>query len=176
MNFASVLNLPAVFYFVNNGWAISVPSSYALSVEHISQRAAGYNMPGVTIDGRDVLKVYETVSEALERARQGGGPSLVEAMVDRWSAHSANDPDIYRTDEQRAAIRKIDPIKVYEAVLEVRGLLDHGKRHAVRQEVLEELDAAIEYAESCTEPGFEDLMFGVYDERQPRSPSGELPR
>jgi TPP-dependent pyruvate/acetoin dehydrogenase alpha subunit len=163
MNFASVLELPAVFYFINNGWSISVRSSFALSVKHISERAAGYGIPGVTIDGRDILKVYETVSEALERARQGGGPSVVEVVVDRWSGHSANDPDIYRTDEERAEARKIDPIRAYEAALEAQGLLNEADKEAVHVEIIDSLDTAIAYAENCTEPDFEDMVSGVYN-------------
>lgn len=128
LNFASILKLPMVIMLSNNGWSISVRASYAVSVEKISTRAIGYDIPGVTIDGRDVLKVHETISEALERARNGEGPTLIEAMVDRWTAHSANDPDIYRTDEERAEARKIDPIREYEKVLEKKKLLDEEKK------------------------------------------------
>jgi 2-oxoisovalerate dehydrogenase E1 component alpha subunit len=165
MNFAAVLGLPAVFYFINNGWAISVRADDALSVERISERAAGYGIPGVTIDGRDVLKVYKTISEALNRARQGEGPMLVEAMVDRWSPHSANDPEIYRTDEERAEARKIDPIREYEIILEELGMLDKEKEQEIRREITTELDTAIDYAESGTEPDFNSMTYGVYKER-----------
>ncbi len=167
MNFASVLNLPAVFLFVNNGWAISVKAEFALSVKYISQRAAGYNIPGETIDGRDVLKVYEAVSKALERARRGDGPSLVEAIVDRWTAHSGNDPDIYRTDEERAAARQIDPIQKHETVLEARGLLDRELKESIGDEIARRIDEAIEYAEGCSEPDYEDISYGVYKNDQP---------
>ena len=164
MNFASVFKLPIIFLFVNNGWAISVKSDFALSVKHISKRASGYNMPGVTIDGRDVLKVYETVSQALAGARRGEGPMLVEVLVNRWSAHSANDPDIYRTDEDRAEARKIDPILEYERVLQAKGLLDAARKQAVHEEIIADLDAAVAYAEGCTEPDFSAMTFGVYRE------------
>lgn len=164
MNFASVFKLPVVFFFVNNGWAISVKSDFALSVEHISERAAGYNLPGVTVDGRDVLKVYETVSEALTRARRGEGPTLVEVLVNRWSAHSANDPDIYRTEEDREDARKIDPIAEYESVLQAKGLLDEAHKKAVRGEITARLEAAVDYAETCTEPGYAEMVYGVYQE------------
>jgi TPP-dependent pyruvate/acetoin dehydrogenase alpha subunit len=164
MNFASVFGLPAVFFFVNNGWAISVRSDFALSVDHISERAAGYSIPGITVDGHDVLKVHETISLALGRARNGEGPQLVEVMVNRWSAHSGNDPDIYRTDEERANAREIDPLREYEAVLESRGLVDEAYRNTVRDEILAELDAAIDYAESGTEPDYSAMTFGVYKE------------
>jgi TPP-dependent pyruvate/acetoin dehydrogenase alpha subunit len=164
MNFASVFGLPAVFLFVNNGWAISVKSDFALSVDRISKRAAGYSIPGITVDGRDVVKVHEAVSGALKRARNDEGPALVEVMVNRWSAHSANDPDIYRTDEERTKAREIDPLRDYEAILEARGLVDETYRQAVHDEIMADLDAAIDYAESCTEPGYNAMTFGVYKE------------
>jgi pyruvate dehydrogenase E1 component alpha subunit len=162
MNFASVFKLPAVFLFVNNGWAISVPTSFSLSVERISDRAAGYSIPGVTIDGRDVLGVHETVTEALDRARNGDGPTLIEVMVDRWSAHSGNDPDIYRSEEQRTAARAVDPIREYETLLEARGLLNEQLKQQVRAEINAELEEAIDYAENGTEPDFEAMVSGVY--------------
>jgi len=162
MNFAAVLKLPAVFLFINNGWGLSVPASYSTSVNRISERAAAYGMPGMTIDGRDVLTVYGTVSEALERARGGGGPALVEVTVSRWTAHSVNDPDIYRTDAEREQARRVDPVAEYEALLQKRGLLDQERIHEIRGEIVATLDAAITYADGCTEPDMECLTSGVY--------------
>jgi pyruvate dehydrogenase E1 component alpha subunit len=162
MNFAAVLKLPVVFLFINNGWGLSVPTSLSTSVNQISERAAAYRMPGITIDGRDLLTVHETVSEALERARGGGGPSLVEATVTRWTAHSVNDPDIYRTDSEREEARKVDPVAEYEILLRNRGLLGAERIQEIRTECNATLDAAITYAESCTEPDMACLVSGVY--------------
>jgi TPP-dependent pyruvate/acetoin dehydrogenase alpha subunit len=164
MNFAGVQNLPLVIMLINNGWSLSVRSEFAIPVEQISIRAAGYGFPGMTIDGRDVLKVYETTSEALDRARSGGGPTLIEAMVDRWTAHSANDPDIYRTDEEREVAKKIDPIREYEKVLEEKNLLDEEKKVEIRNRISAQIEEAVTYADSCSEPGYEELIFGVYKE------------
>ena len=164
MNFAGVENLPLVIMLINNGWSLSVRSEFAIPVEQISVRAAGYGFPGITIDGRDVLKVYETTAAALERAREGGGPALIEAMVDRWTAHSANDPDIYRTDEEREEAKKIDPILEYEKVLEGKKILDEAKKEEIQAEITNRLDEAVAYADSCTEPGYEELIYGVYKE------------
>jgi TPP-dependent pyruvate/acetoin dehydrogenase alpha subunit len=163
MNFAAILKLPVVFFFANNSLSVSVRASYALSVKQISVRAAGYGIPGITLDGRDVLKVYETVSEALDRARQGGGPTLIEAMVDRWTGHSISDADTYRTDEERAQARKIDPVKDCEVVLHGRGLLDPARVREIWDEIGSRLDAAVQYADSCSEPGMECLAVGVYE-------------
>jgi len=141
-----------------------VRAKSGLSVEHISARAAGYGISGVTVDGHDVLQVYDAVSEALQQARAGAGPLLVEVMVDRWTAHSVNDPDIYRTEEERTQARKIDPLQEYEAVLVARNLLDEAGQAALRAELGAQLEAAVEYAEGCAEPDRGDMLFGVYKE------------
>jgi TPP-dependent pyruvate/acetoin dehydrogenase alpha subunit len=166
MNFAGTQKLPLVIMLINNGWSLSVRSEYAIPVEHISIRAAGYGFPGVTIDGRDVLKVFNTTADALEKARQGEGPTLIEAMVDRWTAHSANDPDIYRTDEEREAAKKIDPIREYEKLLEEKKLLSEKKKEEVRSLIAAQIDEAVAYADSCSEPGLEELMYSVYKEEK----------
>jgi TPP-dependent pyruvate/acetoin dehydrogenase alpha subunit len=166
MNFAGVQKLPLVIMIINNGWSLSVRSEYAIPVEQISIRAAGYGFSGVTIDGRDVLKVYKTTSEALEKARRGDGPTLIEAMVDRWTAHSANDPDIYRTDEEREEAKKIDPIREYEKVLEGKKLLNEEKKEDIRNQIIAQIDEAVAYADSCSEPGYEELIYGVYKEAE----------
>lgn len=165
MNFSAALELPVVWYFVNNGWSLSVRSEFALSAKHIADRAVGYGMPGTTIDGRDVLKVYETVSLALENARQGCGPALVEVMVDRWTAHSINDPDLYRTDEERARMRQRDPIREYEAVLQERGFFSDNSQQKVWDEVTAEIEAAVRYADQCTEPDVSCMTYGVYESK-----------
>jgi TPP-dependent pyruvate/acetoin dehydrogenase alpha subunit len=164
MNFAGTQKLPLVIMLINNGWSLSVRSEYAIPVEHISIRAAGYGFPGVTIDGRDVLKVYKTTVDALEKAKQGEGPTLIEAMVDRWTAHSANDPDIYRTDEEREAAKTIDPIREYEKVLEGEKLLSEKKKEEIRSQIAAQIDEAVAYADNCSEPGLEELMYSVYKE------------
>ncbi|MCC6617596.1 MAG: thiamine pyrophosphate-dependent dehydrogenase E1 component subunit alpha [Chloroflexi bacterium] len=164
MNLAAVLGLPAVFFFVNNGWSLSVPASYGVSVEHLSQRAASYGMRGITIDGTDPVEVYRTVGEALERARHDREPSVVEAMVRRGGAHSVNDPDSYRTDADRERDRVEDPVMKYQASLIGRGLLDDATAAALWKDIEVQIDEAIAYADACTEPGLEDLLAGVYEE------------
>jgi 2-oxoisovalerate dehydrogenase E1 component alpha subunit len=162
MNFASALGLPAVFLFINNGWAISVPSSYALSAPRLADRAAGYGMEGVTIDGSDPRVVYEVVSEALERARRDRLPSVVEAVVRRAGAHSVNDPDLYRSDQDREEDAIYDPVMRFERTLKEESLLDDAAAAVVWAEITERIDAAIAYADGCSEPGAEILHTGVY--------------
>jgi TPP-dependent pyruvate/acetoin dehydrogenase alpha subunit len=162
MNFAAALRLPAVFLFINNGWAISVPSSYALSARNLADRAAGYGMTGVTIDGSDPRLVYEVVSEALGRARRDREPSVVEAVVRRGGAHSVNDPDLYRTDEEREQDAIADPVLRFEAQLVAEGLLDEEGVASLWADIASRIDAAIERADTLTEPGPEILETGVY--------------
>ena len=166
MNFAAVFKVPAVFLLINNGWSLSVKASYGLSVEHLSERAPGYNIPGTTIDGRNVLEVYEAMSGAMAAARSGEGPVLVEALVDRWSAHSVNDPDLYRTDEERAQARQRDPIKEYETLLLGQGLLSEAAIETISREIEVELNSAIDYAEGCSEPDIECLTYGLYQDME----------
>jgi TPP-dependent pyruvate/acetoin dehydrogenase alpha subunit len=87
-------------------------------------------------------------------------------MVDRWTAHSANDPDIYRTDEEREEAKKIDPIREYEKVLEGKKLLNEEKKEDIRNQIIAQIDEAVAYADSCSEPGYEELIYGVYKEAE----------
>lgn len=164
MNLAAVLELPIVFLFLNNGWALSVASSYAIPVPRLSDRAAAYGMRGITVDGSDPVEVYLTVSEALGRARRDREPSVVEVVVRRAGPHSVNDPDLYRSEEERVADREYDPVRRYEAVLVEQGLLEPDAAVALWQEIEAEIVGAVAYADACSEPGLEDLLSGVYEE------------
>jgi len=165
MNFAAALRLPVVFFFVNNGWAISVPASYGVSVDRLAGRAAAYGMEGVTVDGADPVAVYTAVSGALDVARSERWPSVVEATVRRAGPHSVNDPDTYRSDDDRAADRDYDPVHRYEARLVADGLLDEVAAAAVWAGIAAEVDDAIAYADGCSEPSLDDMLAGVYDEK-----------
>jgi TPP-dependent pyruvate/acetoin dehydrogenase alpha subunit len=164
MNFAAALRLPAVFFFVNNGWAISVPSSYSLSVERLSDRAAAYGMQGVTVDGTDPVAVYLAVSEAVERARTDHEPSVVEVLVRRGGPHSVNDPDIYRTEEDRQRDRDEDVVLGFERSLVEQGVLSVDAAASLWEEIEATIQSAIEYADTLSEPGPEDMLAGVYED------------
>lgn len=110
MNLAGVHRLPIVFVCENNGWAISVPVDKQLAVPRFADRAAAYGMPGVTVDGCDADAVFDAMTVAVDRARRGDGPSVVEAMVPRITPHSSQDDDGYRTAEQLAAAAACDPV------------------------------------------------------------------
>ncbi len=147
MNLAGVHRLPVVFFCENNGLAISVPRSLQMPIESLVERAAGYGMPGASVDGTDALAVYTATSEAVERARAGGGPSIVEARVPRITPHSSQDDDLYRSDEERAVALALDPLPRLRGALLERGLLteadDAELARAIRDQVVAEADRAL---------------------------------
>jgi 2-oxoisovalerate dehydrogenase E1 component alpha subunit len=129
MNFAAVFSAPCVFMVQNNQYAISVPLSKQTKAPTIAHKAIGYGMPGFRVDGNDVLATYVVMRRAVERARAGDGPSLVEAITYRMESHTtADDAKRYRTDEELASWRERDPIARFEAFLQREGLLDDGLR------------------------------------------------
>jgi 2-oxoisovalerate dehydrogenase E1 component alpha subunit len=155
MNLAAIHKLPVVFFCENNGLAISVPQHLQMPVESVAQRAAAYAMPGISVDGTDALSVYAAASEAVERARRGDGPSLLEARVPRIVPHSSQDDDAYRTEEAKTAARAADPLPRLRQELYRRGLLtpddDQRLQAELKQRVLADADRA--WAQSESEPG-----------------------
>jgi len=162
LNFAAIWNLPTVYIINNNGYAISVPKSKQNLIEDLSSRATAYGMPGVSIDGNDVLSVVETTAEAFERARTGGGPSLLEFKTYRWRGHFEGDPTPYRTQEEVEAWMAKDPIKRFEAVLLEREILTESDMKDIQSTKLAEIDAAQKFAEESPWPTEADLYTDVY--------------
>jgi 2-oxoisovalerate dehydrogenase E1 component alpha subunit len=164
MNFAGIHDLPVVFLIENNIYAISVPEKLQVAGS-IAGRAAGYGLPGVEVDGNDVLAVYEAAKEAVDRARSGNGPTLIEAKTYRLTAHSSDDDDRrYRERDEVEDWRKKDPIVRYEHYLEKIGLLDEEKKEEVEDRIKETVAEASEYAEQATFADPEEALSGVYAE------------
>ncbi len=165
LNFASVHCLPVIFVVENNGYAISVPLSKQMHIQNISDRAAGYGMPGVTVDGNDVLEVYRVAKEAVERARSGGGPTLIEAKTYRYRPHSSSDDDrFYRSREEVEEWKHKDPVERFERYLEEQSLLDNATKQKVRKDVKRAVDEAQDYAEKAPYAAPEMALRYVYDE------------
>ena len=163
VNFASVHRLPIVFLCENNEWAISTPLSEQMGQPDIYKRAAGYGMPGVTVDGFDPIACYGAVKEAMERARHGGGPTLVEAKCYRFLAHTTDDDDrTYRTREEVAERRKSDPVPNFERFLVEHGVLTEDQASDLKSSVLAEANEATDRAEAQPYPRAEDLYSNVY--------------
>jgi TPP-dependent pyruvate/acetoin dehydrogenase alpha subunit len=147
---------------VNNGYSLSTSTKDSTPIQKISDRASSYGIPGVHVDGTDVLAVYGETSKAAERARSGEGPTLIEASVYREAGHSINDPDTYRSDEEKNIARENSPLKKFEALLIKRGLLDSNRIKEISGRVKAEIEEAARYAEACSEPEPESIYTGVY--------------
>ncbi|MEZ4518110.1 MAG: thiamine pyrophosphate-dependent dehydrogenase E1 component subunit alpha [Chloroflexota bacterium] len=158
LNMASIWSLPIIYLCENNQYAMSMSTSRAFNIERISQRAGAYGIPGVTVDGNDVLAVYQAVSEARERAAHGEGPTLIEAMTYRWKGHSKSDREAYRTREEVKQWQERDPIPRIAKVLE----MDEAAVAALRQAAADRIETAVAFAEASPEPDVSTIMEGVY--------------
>jgi 2-oxoisovalerate dehydrogenase E1 component alpha subunit len=163
LNFAAVHKLPVIFMCENNKYAISVPLSKQLACDSVADRAVGYGMPGVSADGNDPLLVYATVKEAVERARRGEGPTLIETTCYRFTPHSSDDDDrSYRDQEEVAEAKKLDPLPRFEAYLLHTGVLDEQSVKQMEDEIMREIDEATSYAEQAPYPDPLDTLKHVY--------------
>ena len=163
MNFAAVHKLPVVFLCENNGWAISVPQSRQMVVQDISRKAEGYGMPGVTVDGMNVLDVVRATREARDHALRGEGPTLIEAKVHRFSSHSSNDDHRrYRTPQELSAEKESDPVARFRNLLVDLSLLDEPRTMQIEQEVTATLDEAVDAAEASPDPTPESAYTHIY--------------
>ena len=148
INMAAAWNLPCVYIIENNLFGISVDIRRVTKEHQLSKRAVGYGIPGVTIDGNDVFKVYETVKEAVERARKGEGPTIIECLTYRWQGHHVGDPGEYRDPQELADWKAKEPI----GVLEKRGLLTDAEIQEIKDAVEAEIQAACKFAEESPYP------------------------
>lgn len=163
LNFAAVHKLPIVFFCQNNEWAISTPQTNQMAIKDVCIRAAGYGMPGAKCDGFDPIATYMMVKEAMERARSGGGPSLIEAKCYRYLSHTTDDDDrTYRSREEVEAHRKDDPLPRFEKYLMAQGLLDEAKAADIKKALLKETNDATDEAEALPYPEPADLYKHVY--------------
>jgi len=167
LNFASVHRLPVVFICENNFYGISVPQKQHQAIQDISIRAVAYNIPGITVDGNDVLAVYAASGKAIERAKAGEGPTLIECKTYRWRGHHEGDPNRgsrYRPAEEVEAWMEKCPIRRFEQKLLQTKILTVEKVKAVKEEIEKEIDEAIAFAKESSSPGPQDLYEDVYVE------------
>jgi pyruvate dehydrogenase E1 component alpha subunit len=159
VNLAAVWELPVVFVCENNHYGMSMAADEAFAIEAIAIRASGYGIPGVTVDGNDVQQVYEAVSTAVERARAGHGPTLVENVTYRWKGHSKSDKNLYRTREEIAAWQERDPIARFEEAVRAAGSLTEPDIEAARRSATDAVRAAIKTANAAPPaPADRDLL------------------
>jgi pyruvate dehydrogenase E1 component alpha subunit len=165
LNFASVHRLPVVFICENNLYGISVSQKQHQAIQDISIRSVAYNMPGITIDGNDVLAVYQTSGKSIERARAGKGPTLVECKTYRWRGHYEGDPNQgrrYRTMEEIQAWIKRCPIKRFEEKLIKEKVLNKNKIKHIREGIEKKIEAAVDFAKESPLPDPQDIFEDVY--------------
>ena len=165
MNFAGVYGAPVVFFCCNNQYAISVPFSKQTASSSVAVKAVAYGFEGVRVDGNDLLAVHHVVREALEKARAGGGPTLVEAVTYRMGPHStSDDPTRYRTQEEVASWAKRDPILRFARHLIARGILDGAEVDRIAAEAREEINRVVKECEGASPVPPESMVEDVYAE------------
>jgi len=153
MNFAAIHKLPVIFFCENNKYAISVPLKNQMAVDSVASRAESYGMPGIEVDGCDIIAVYEATSEAARRARSGHGPSLIEARVERYLPHTSDDDDsIYRSADEIKEAKKRDPLKMLKDLLNSSGLLNEEAEELINKEALQAVNEATDEAENAPYP------------------------
>jgi pyruvate dehydrogenase E1 component alpha subunit len=162
LNLAAVWKLPLVFVCENNRYAVSMPVSKAVAIEHISERAAAYGMPGVTIDGMDVLAVHFEAQRAVARARAGEGPTLIECETYRFKGHSKFEPATYRPDGELESWLARDPIPRFRKRLLEEKILSTEEADALRTEVENTVEDAIAFAKASPDPDPRQVVSWVY--------------
>jgi len=163
LNLAAIWNLPMVFVVENNGYAESTSVDYATAVDSYADRAAGFGVPGVIVDGTDFFAVYEAAGEVIRRAREGGGPSLLECKMVRFFGHFEGDAQTYRgAGENEHNRENRDCLKLFRARVTEAGVVDGGDLDAIDSEVLAVIEQAVEQAVAAPLPEAADLTTDVY--------------
>ncbi len=166
INLAAIWKLPVIFLCENNQYAVSSSIKDMIPVDNIADRAVAYNIPGVVVDGQDVMAMYEAQSQAVKRARAGEGPSLVEGMTYRYEDHSVGLRRIvrtpYRSDEEVEDWRKLDPIAIHQDRLVSQGVADQAEIDKLDEEITKHVQEALEFARQSPYPEPSDLYEGLF--------------
>jgi pyruvate dehydrogenase E1 component alpha subunit len=168
MNFAGVFQAPVVFVCQNNQWAISLPRDKQTRSKTLAQKALAYGFPGIQVDGNDILAVYVAAKEAVERARSGGGPTMIECVTYRLSVHTtADDPTRYRNEEEVKQWEQREPLIRFTRYLEAKHLLDAPRQAALEEEIRNEIAAAVKRVEELPAPDPLEMFDYVFAQRPP---------
>lgn len=162
VNMGAIWSLPVVYVIENNRYSASTPISHTVKLERLSDRACAYGIPGVTVDGNDVLTVYEAAQVAVARARGGEGPTLLECLTYRITGHSRRDPCTYQPEEERKRALEEEPIRRFAGRLLEEGVATQAVLDAIRAEVDAEIEAAVESAKTAPDPAPEDALNDVF--------------
>ena len=158
LNLAAIWDLPVVFVLENNQYAVSSPIEEMSRIPDLYRRAQGYGVAAHTVDGNDVLAVYEKTTEAIEACRSGKGPVMVEAKTYRHGGHHVNDPGLYMPKERLEYYKARDPVKLAREHLATQGQCNERDIAAIEQQVLEAMEQAVEYAKDCPAPSVEEFL------------------
>lgn len=165
VNWAAIHKLPVIFMVENNLYAISVRQEKQMAVDKVADKAAGLGLPGVTVDGLDAMAVYRTMTEAAARARAGGGPTIVETMVNRMTPHSSDDDDRnYRPREELEALKAQDPLDLHRDKLLAAGILTEEADAEMQARAKKEVEQAVEFATEAPYPEISEASYPVYVE------------
>jgi len=162
VNMGAIWSLPVIYVIENNLYSASTPIFEMVRLKKLSDRAAGYGIPGVTVDGNDVLQVLETARQAVDSARAGGGPTLIECMTYRITGHSRRDPCNYQPEEERKGALQKEPIRRFADYLLSGGIIDQAGLDGIRAEVDAEIERAVESAMAAPDPKPEDALEGAF--------------
>ena len=164
LNLAGLWRLPVVFVCEDNRWAISVAKDKATAIASNAERASSYGIAGIAVEHNDAIAVYEAAAQAVERARSGGGATLIEVKTDRYFGHFQGDPETYRPKGEAKALRQHDPIPALGATLRARGLLDDMADAALRERVSARVQAAYDFGRNSPYPEPQDALLHVFAE------------
>lgn len=164
LNLAAIWKLPVVFVCENNKYGMSFSTERSMAVEHVSDRAVAYGMPGVTVDGNDADAVYAAATEAVERARRGEGPTLLETVTYRWKGHSKSDKNLYRTKDEIEEWKAKDPIVAFESTVLAAGTLTQEQIEQIRADIREEIRDAVRTANAAPDADPATLADAVFAE------------
>jgi pyruvate dehydrogenase E1 component alpha subunit len=162
MNLAAIWKLPIIFVVENNGYAQFTAQARHQTVKNIADRAPGYGMPGIVVDGNDVIAVYKAAESAVAQARKGKGPAMIECKTFRISGHFVGDPQGYRAEGEIEACKKKDPILRFEKELVKSKAATAKKIKEIREAVIDEFNEAMSFAEQSPDPELEELYTDVY--------------
>jgi 2-oxoisovalerate dehydrogenase E1 component alpha subunit len=168
VNWAAVHRLPVIFMVENNVYAISVRQEMQMAVESVAQKAQGLGLPGVSVNGLDVFEVYDEMSEAVQRARAGAGPTVLETQVHRMTPHSSDDDDrTYRSKEEVEMMKANDPLEIFSKQLLERGVISEQVDQEYRAKAKEEIEQAVKIAEQAKYPEIQEASYPVFVEDMP---------
>ncbi len=162
INMGAACKLPVVYIIENNLFMVSTRTCDVMGISELSQRACAYGIPGVAVDGNDVIAVYDAVGEAVARARRGEGPTLIDCKTYRWHGHMEGDPQRYKPKDEIEAWMKKDPVPRFEQYLAEHGVLTTSEMETIKQEMLAEIEQAVKFAKDSPYPPLDQVTTDVF--------------